>query len=249
MSASEIVKSNLSLVLPPRAGRKFAQYLESIEAIFQEIVQENPQQLLNRLLSQDVVVFSPAETDSGKLCSLYSVSPEMILLRFNNVWPRSYQDETGSLLVTIGSGSQLYAFFAKVLQVSENILMLTVPVVIYHRAVRHFSRIPLTESLQVFCKDGLQLQGKTADFSPTGIRFFMPAMPIHSKEKMLLEFATGECGSCETIVQVVRSEPLTSGTRCQVAVKMLLTGFMKRKMEYLYWCCQKTSVNTGVTSS
>ncbi|WP_215863175.1 PilZ domain-containing protein [Acidithiobacillus concretivorus] len=239
MVSSESAANNLSLILPPRAGQKFREYLEVIERIFQEIVQEDPITLLGAMLTHEVIVFSAVEADSGQMCSLYAVSSSTISLKFGATQNRRYIKDNERIMVIIGSGNNIYAFFAKFLYWSDNIMMVAAPLAVYNRSVRKYSRINISDPLKISCKDGLHLEGEIADFSPTGIRFIMPTIKVMKRDTMLLEFASGDCGACETLVQVTRSQRLSTGTRSQVAVRMLLTGMMKNKMEYMYWCCRK----------
>ncbi|MBU2759176.1 PilZ domain-containing protein [Acidithiobacillus sulfurivorans] len=239
MANSESATNNLSLILPPRAGQTFREYLQVIEKIFQEVVQKNPATLLSAMLTHEVIVFSSAEVDSGQLCSLYSVSSSTISLKFSALQRLIHVTNNEKIMVIIGSGNNIYAFFAKFLYYSDNIAIVTAPLAVYKRSVRKYSRINIIEPLKISCKDGLRFDGEMADFSPTGIRFIMPTIKVMKRDTMLVEFASGDCGACETLVQVTRSQRLTSGTRSQVAVRMLLTKMMKNKMEYMYWCCRK----------
>ncbi len=239
MTSSECATNNLSLILPPRAGQTFREYLQVIEKIFQDVVQENPATLLSAMLTREVIVFSDAEVDSGQLCSLYSVNKSIISLKFSPTQRLNHVTDNERIMVIIGSGNNIYVFFAKFLYSSDNIAIVAAPLAIYKRSVRKYSRINITEPLKISCKDGLHVEGEIADFSPTGIRFIMPTIKVMKRDTMLVEFASGECGACETLVQVTRSQRLSSGTHNQVAVRMLLTKMMKRKMEYMYWCCRK----------
>jgi len=239
MASSESATNDLSLILPPRAGQTFSEYLQVIEKIFQEIAPEDPVTLLSAMQTGEVIVFSSAEADSGQLCSLYSVSSSTISLKFSVSQRLNYVNDNERIMVIIGSGNNIYAFFAKFLYNSDNLAIVAAPLAVYKRSVRKYSRISIIEPLKISCKDGLQLEGEIADFSPTGIRFIMPTIKVMKRDTMLVEFASGDCGACETLVQVTRSQRLSSGVRSQVAVRMLLTGLMKNKMEYMYWCCRK----------
>ncbi|MDD2750852.1 PilZ domain-containing protein [Acidithiobacillus sp.] len=239
MASSESTTNDLSLILPPRAGQAFREYLQVIEKIFQEIVQEDQATLLSAMLTREVIVFSAAEADSGQLCSLYSVSSSTISLKFSVSQRLSHVTNNERIMVIIGYGNNFYAFFAKFLYNSDNIAIVAAPLAVYKRSVRKYSRINITEPLKISCKNGQHFDGEMADFSPTGIRFIMPTIKVKKRDTMLVEFTSGECGTCETLVQVTRSQRLSSGTRSQVAVRMLLTRMMKNKMEYMYWCCRK----------
>jgi len=57
MASSDCATNNLSLILPPRAGQTFREYLQVVEGIFQEVVEEDFVTLLSEMLSHKVIVF------------------------------------------------------------------------------------------------------------------------------------------------------------------------------------------------
>jgi hypothetical protein len=114
MASSESTTNDLSLILPPRAGQTFREYLQVIEKIFQEIVQEDPATLLSDMLTREVIVFSAVEADSGQLCSLYSVSSSTISLKFGFSQRLSHITNNERIMVIIGSGNNIYAFFREI---------------------------------------------------------------------------------------------------------------------------------------
>ncbi len=230
---------NLGLVLPPRSGRNFSDYLAIIEGVFQDVVHEEPKTVLTEMVGRDVLIFSASAEDSGQACSLFNVNLDSLILKFGGGRPRKLAAVDERMLVIIGDGDLFYAFFAKFHQIYENFMMLSIPVAVYRRAVRKSMRIPLTSPLQVLCRDGMQYEGKLKDFSATGARFIMPTTHVSRREVMLIEFAVADCGVCEMVAQVARTENLSSGTRSQVAVRMVLTKMMQKKMEYLFLCYRK----------
>jgi len=74
------------------------------------------------------------------------VSSSTVSLEFTPTQPPNHITDRERILVVIGSGNNIYAFFTKFLGTSDNIAIVAAPLAIYKRSVRKYSRINITET-------------------------------------------------------------------------------------------------------
>lgn len=226
--------TELGMMLPMRGGLSIAEYYESLIYEFGDGLFDGIPTMLCGEHRGDAVIFSADVTDSGAHFYFEGCEAEKLIFRPKGLGP---QEDYKKSLIFIEQDDFVYMFFSGLNYVFQERFYFDLPRLLYRRASRGAKRVRLSGIITLRKVGGVEVVGELHDFSPTGASFFVASGALQAGENILAEFTIQDCGTCETVVNVVRTQ--TEGMphgQCLVGIKMSLTKDQKRRAEHLYLC-------------
>ncbi|MBE7566061.1 PilZ domain-containing protein [Acidithiobacillus thiooxidans] len=230
--------TELGMMLPLRSGLSIAEYQQTLVEEFGEAVFENiPAMLCSERSAEglgDAVIFSADSNDSGAHFYFDGCESESLLFRLKGVLAR---EDYKKALIFVELGDFIFMFFSDLKYLFEGRYYFDVPRMIYRRASRRAKRVRLEGAITLRKAGGAEMVGQLHDFSPSGASFYAPRDSYKPGDNVLAEFTIADCGTCETVVTVVRvQEEGAPAGQCLVGIRMSLTRDQKKRAEHLYLC-------------
>lgn len=226
--------TELGMMLPLRSALSIAEYQQLMVAEFGEPVFEDIASMLCTGERGDAVILSSDSLDSGSHFYFDGCDSQALVFRLKgSIAAEDYK----KALIFIEMGDFIYMFFADLKYVFEGRYHFDLPRMIYRRASRGAKRVRVEGAITLRKMGGTEQVGQLHDFSPSGASFMAPKGIYQPGEKVLAEFAIADCGTCETVVTIVRvqEEGIPEGL-CLVGIRMALTKDQKKRAEHLYLC-------------
>lgn len=226
--------TELGMMLPLRSALNIAEYQQFMIAEFGDPLFEDIASMLCTGERGDAVILSSDPLDSGSHFYFDGCDSQALMFRLKG--SVAAEDYTKALIF-IEIDDLIYMFFADLKYVFEGRYHFDLPHMIYRRACRGAKRVRLEGAITLRKMSGTEQVGQLYDFSPSGASFTAPKGVYRHGEKALAEFAIADCGTCETVVTIVRiqEEGVPEG-QCLVGVRMALTKDQKKRAENLYLC-------------
>ncbi len=233
--------TELGMMLPVRSGISIAEYQQALIGEFGDGIFDNIPETLCINEPSAAVIFAADITDTGTHFYFDGCESGTLIFRAKGIHS---EEDYKKCLIFLELDDFVYMFFSDLKNIFEGRHYFDMPRLIYRRASRKAKRVRLEGAITLRKAGGAAFVGRLHDFSPSGASFYASKGLFQPGENVLAEFAIADCGTCETVVNIVRVEEAgSSAEECLIGIRMSLTKDQKRRAEHLYLCKKADEIN------